>query len=101
MHIPSTIVNAIHVSASTTVELFFSFRTALCTEWYLTYTSSSSSQGELVDHTLHLLPAGLAAGSGEVVPWKPRLEGPILAGVSITLEGSKSFKVLTSMFKIK
>jgi hypothetical protein len=50
------------------------------------------NKGELVDHSLHLLPAGLAAGSGEVVPWQPRTPGHIMVGVAVALEGSKDFK---------
>lgn len=49
-------------------------------------------QGALVDHTRHLLPAGLAAGSGEVVPWQPRTQG-FMVGVVVALEGSTGFKV--------
>ena len=41
---------------------------------------------------LHLLPAGLAAGSGEVVPWQPRTQGHIMVGVAVALEGNKDFK---------
>lgn len=52
-------------------------------------------QGELVDYSVHLLPAGLAAASGEVVPWKPRLQGQIMVGVTVAVEGSRDFKVCT------
>ena len=50
-------------------------------------------QGGLVDHSVHLLPAGLAAASGEVVPWQSRPQGSIMVGVTLALEGSRGFKV--------
>lgn len=46
-----------------------------------------------MDYSVHLLPAGLAAASGEVVPWKPRLKGQIMVGVTVAVEGSRDFKV--------
>ena len=46
-----------------------------------------------MDYSVHLLPAGLAAASGEVVPWKPRLQGQIMVGVTVAVEGSRDFKV--------
>ena len=47
-----------------------------------------------MDHSLHLLPAGLkSGGGGEVVPWTPRPPGTIMAGVSLTVEGDRDFKV--------
>lgn len=46
-----------------------------------------------MDHSVHLLPAGLSAVTGEVVPWQPRRKGQVMRGVTLALEGRKEFKV--------
>ena len=46
-----------------------------------------------MDFSVHLLPAGLSAVTGEVVPWQPRREGQVMRGVTLALEGRKEYKV--------
>jgi hypothetical protein len=56
------------------------------------WISQCIEKGELVDHTPHLLPAGQKSGEGEVVLWAPRPPGAIMAGISLTVEGTRDFK---------
>ena len=66
---------------------------SFCVHIFSSSLPPSLPQGELVDHTPHLLPAGQRSGEGEVVQWTPRPPGAIMAGVSLTVEGTRDFKV--------
>ena len=65
-----------------------------------------TAQGEVVDYSLHLLPAGLSAVVGDVIPQevgegerrggrkrRRRRRKGMMAGVSLSLEGKRGFKV--------
>ena len=91
MYIFICITHAVTRTALTkiAVALFLLTRAFVC----IFFPPPSLPQGELVDHTPHLLPAGQRSGEGEVVQWTPRPPGAIMAGVSLTVEGTRDFKV--------